>query len=164
MEPERLGADDPLTASERQFLIDSGLPANSFDLEVMAAARASLRRRADETRREASPELTVLQVACLLGCTAPQVVDAIASQEIYAFETEGELRVPEWQFPDGQQLAGLGPALRELGSAIHPYSVEGLLAEVPHEELDDMTAVAWLAEGRPPEPVVALVAAQSHGM
>lgn len=164
MDREPVGAEGPLSEAERQFLIDSGTPANSFDPERQAAARASLRRRADETRREASPELTTEQVAGLLGITAPQVLGLANRHELYAFATDDGLRFPEWQFPDGQRLPGLAQVLRELDVGMQPYSVEGLLADVPHEELDDKTVVEWLAAGGSLEPAISLAASSRYEM
>ena len=170
MEPEWVGADDPLTPAEKQFLIDSGMPADSFDPEVKAAARERLRARAEETRRNASPELTADQVASLLGCTASQVLDWVEGQYLYAYKSDGEtdgdhgLRFPEWQFPDGQRIPHLNLALSAFGARTrHPYTVEGFLAKVPHEELDDRTAVQWLLAGGDPEPVMQLGMSMARG-
>jgi excisionase family DNA binding protein len=163
MESRWFGADEPLTPAERQFLIDSGVPANSFDPDVKEEARARLRARAEETRRDASPELTAEQVASLLGCTPSTVLELARSKDLYSYDLGDGLRFPEWQFPDGQRLTRLGTVLRELSSGMHPHSVEGLLAVVPHEELDDMTAIAWLARGGGAlEPVVSLAISSSH--
>jgi hypothetical protein len=164
MGPDRVGSDEPLTPAERQFLLDAGEPADSFDPGRQEAARASLRRRAEETRRKAAPEFTADQVAGLLGCTEAQVLSWANDQELYSFVTDEGLRFPEWQFPDGKRLPGLRLVLRELGRDTHPYSVEGLLAVVPHEELDDMTAVAWLAGGGSIESVVSLAVSSSYDM
>ncbi|MCF6378160.1 hypothetical protein L2K70_11155 [Nocardioides KLBMP 9356] len=164
MDTERGDEHQPLTPAERQFLLDSGAPPDSFDPAAQARARASLRRRADETRRKASPELTLAQAAGLLGATEAQVTQWAAELDLYSRHTENGLSFPEWQFPHGQRLPGLRPVLRELGPRMHPHSVEGLLAEVPHEELDNLTAVEWLARGSPTEPVVCLAESSHYDM
>lgn len=164
MEREPKPGKEPLTPAERQFLLDSGVPADAFDPARQAEARESLRWRAEKTRRKASPELTAEQVVGLLGCGTSQVLDWVLDKHLYAYLNNDELRFPEWQFPDGQRLDGLQPVLTKLEASMHPYSVEGLLAEVRHEELDDMTAVEWLVAGGPTEPVVSLAAASQYDM
>lgn len=157
-------ADGHLTPAERQFLLDSGAPTDSFDPERQAQARASLRRRAEETRRLASAELTADQVASLLGCGRAQVLDWALDKHLYSYLDGDALRFPEWQFPDGQRLHGLRAVLRELSPEMHPCSVEGLLAHVRHEELDAMTAVEWLAGSRSVEAVVSLAVSSTYDM
>lgn len=150
-------ADEPLTVAERQFLIESGLQADSFDPVRVEEARASLRRRAEKTRQEAAPELTADQVASLLGCDVPQVLAWTESRDLFAYETEDGLRIPEWQFPHGQRLPGLRLALSPLTTnGWHPYSVEGFMSDVRHEELDDLTVVQWLAAGHDPDAALIL--------
>ncbi|SEB99425.1 hypothetical protein SAMN04489844_1469 [Nocardioides exalbidus] len=140
------------------------MPADSFDPDVKEAARARLRARAEETRRKASPELTARQVAGLLGCPVSRVIDWAGSEALYAFASEEGLRFPEWQFPDGQRVPYLDLVLPSFGAATrHPYTVEGFLADVPHEELDDLTAVQWLIRGGHPEPVVQLAMSVARG-
>lgn len=152
--------DEPLTSAERQFLIDSGAPADAFDPARQEAARNRLRARAEETRRKASLELDAEQVAGLLGCSTLEVLEWTADRDLYSFVTEQGLRFPEWQFPDGQRLGGMRLVLQELGSQIHPYSVEGFFADARHEELDGMTGVEWLASGGSLQRLVSL--AHSH--
>lgn len=164
MEQHSAGSDDPLTAAERQFLIESGVPPDSFDIVRHEAARASLRRRAEETRRNAAAALTIDQVAGLLSCTESQVLRWARDKDVYSYATAEGPRFPEWQFPANQRLLGLRPVLQGLGPEMHPYSVEGLLAVVPHEELDDMTVVAWLRRGGAVEPAVALVLDASYDL
>lgn len=168
MEPEPIGAHEPLTPAEKQFLIDSGVPANSWDPEVKEAARQRLRARAEETRRKASAELTVEQVASLLDCNISQVLAWVEGQDLYAY-TPGagkcdELRFPEWQFPDGQRVPRLALVLSSFGASTrHPHTVEAFLAKVPREELDDQTAVQWLIAGGDPEPVMRLGESMARG-
>jgi excisionase family DNA binding protein len=164
MDSERLGSDEPLTPAERQFLIDSGLPADSFEPDVKEEARARLRARAEQARRDASPELTVGEVASLLGCDESTVLSWERDSDLYAYDQGRGLRFPEWQFPDSQRLPTLGRVLRELGTQMHPYNVEALLSRVPHEELDDLTAVEWLATGGAVDPVVALAISSNYDM
>lgn len=153
-----------MTPAEREFLIASGSPADSFDPDRIAAARESMRRRAEKTRREASPELTTLQVSQLLGSSETQVLEWGRNHDLYSIQTDHGLRFPEWQFPDGQRLVAMRLVLQELGTGMHPHSVEGLLAKVPHEELDDMTVVEWLSNGRPVDEVVTFARSASYGM
>lgn len=160
----RAGAYEPLTPAERQFLIDSGVSPDAFDPARKEAARASLRRRAEETRRRASPELTADQVSRLLGCPRSRVLEWALSHDLYSIPGDDGPRFPEWQFPGGQRLPGMRAVLAELATTMHPYSVEGLLAVVPHEQLYDKTAVEWLAGGGSPEPVVSLAVSSAYGM
>ncbi len=83
-------------------------------------------------------------------------------QVLYAVGPGHNVRFPEWQFPDGQRLPKLQLVLRELSPGMHPYSVEGLLAEAPHEELDDMTAVEWLAGGGSVDPIVSIAVSTAY--
>lgn len=163
VDSQRAGGDGPLTPAERQFLFDSGLPSDAFDPVVKQAARERLRARAEETMRRASPALSAVQVAGLLNCAIEQVIGWSRSSDLYSYGKDGELRFPEWQFPDGQRIAELRVVLEELGRDMHPFSVEGLLAKVRHEELDEMTAVEWLVAGHPVEAVASLAKSHAHG-
>ena len=149
------GGYEVMTAAERQFLIDSGAPADSFDPARQAEARARLAEVAARTQAHAAPELNVAQVATLLGCSGSTVRRWARNGDLYALRREPGLRFPGWQFIGGKRLPGLRSVLAVLPESMHPLSVEGLMTS-PHEELDGRSPVEWLAAGRTVEPVEAM--------
>jgi excisionase family DNA binding protein len=159
MTARAVGGYEVMTAAERQFLIDSGAPADSFDPASQSEARARLAEVAARTQAQAAPELDVAQVASLLGCSTSTVRRLAHSGDLYALRRGRELRFPDWQFTDGQRLPGLRAVLAALPSSMHPLSVEGLMTS-PQEELDDRSPVEWLAAGCSVAPVEAI--ADSH--
>ena len=104
MTAQAVGGYEVMTAAERQFLIDSGAPADSFDPARQSEARARLAQVAARTRAQAAPELDVAQVATLLDCSPSTVRRWARSGDLYALRRGRELRFPNWQFPDGQRL------------------------------------------------------------
>ncbi len=144
-----------MTAAERQFLIDSGAPANSFDSDRQAEARARLAEVAARTQAQAAPEFDVAQVASLIGRSASTVRRWAHTGDLYAVRRGRKLRFPGWQFPGGGRLPGLRTVLASLPESMHPLSVEGLMTS-PQEELDDRSPVEWLAAGLAVEPVEAI--------
>lgn len=77
-----------MTPAERQFLLEAGGPPDAFDPARKEAARPSLRRLAEETRRRASVELTAEQVAGLLGCPTSLVLEWAESLDLYWYATD----------------------------------------------------------------------------
>jgi excisionase family DNA binding protein len=146
MTAESRGGFAVMTAGERQFLIDSGVPADSFNPDRQAVARASLAARAALTQAQAAPELDVAQVASLLGCSSSTVRRWARTGDLYAIRRSGRLQFPEWQFSDGKRLSGLRLVLAALPDLMHPLSVEGLMTS-PQEELDGRSPVDWPAAG-----------------
>lgn len=148
-----------MTAGEREFLLASGAPSESFDPEVQAAARASLEQRAKRTREEASPFLDTSAVASILNRPKPTIRRWAHSGDLYAVRVGHRLGYPGWQFPRSQRLHGLRDVLAVLPGSMHPLSVEGWMT-TPNEELDDLTPLAWMDEHHDLAPVLAL--ANSH--
>lgn len=74
---------------------------------------------------------------------------------------DGSWMYPVWQFDDrGTPKPALVHVWRELrGPAEHPHTDTwtcALWMRTPHLDLDDMTPVGWIEEGRPAEAVLAL--------
>lgn len=84
MTAQEVGGYQAMTAAERQFIIDSGAPADSFDPARQAEARARLATAAARTRAQAAPELDVAQVASLLACSPSTVRRLARSGSLYA--------------------------------------------------------------------------------
>lgn len=139
---------DTMTAGERQFLIDSGVPADSFDPEQQAVARAKLVSRAIATDAKSAPLLSTAQVAELLGRAPSNVRRSAGTHDLYAVHrgTGRELGFPSWQFVNDLPLRGLREVLAALPDSMHPLSVEGFMT-TPQEELEDRSPVEWLSTG-----------------
>lgn len=148
---------ETMTASEREFLIDSGAPTDSFDPNVQAHARARLAARAAETRSQASRLLPTSEVSALLNRAASNVRRSAGTGDLYAIPAAAgrEREFPAWQFVDRWPLRGLREVIAMLPAAMHPLSIEGFMTS-PQEELDGRTPVQWLSTGGEVEEVVAL--------
>lgn len=154
---DHLHDDDPLSDSERAFLIASGVPQDSFDPERHEQARQRLVMLARETAARAAPSLDVDQVAALLGWSREVVDTAVARRHLYVIDMDlaGEVGLPAWQFLHTRPLPGLGEVVAALPESLHPLSVEGFMT-TPQEDLDDRSPVDWLADGGAVAPVVRL--------
>lgn len=161
-----------MTGQERQFLIESDVPTDSFDSVTQALAHASLLARAEATSAAAAPVLSAAQAAELLGVNVRTVHRRARDRTLYAVPREkpgrrNALGFPAWQFVGGRGLPGLHAVLDQvlahgqgLGS-MHPLSLEGLMT-TPQEELDGRTPVEWLASGGDPQAVVSLVESAAY--
>lgn len=154
---------ETMTASERQFLLDSGAPADSFDPQAQAEARARLMSRAASTRASAAPLLPTSEVAAMLGRDPANVRRSASAGDLYAIANGSgrESDFPAWQFVDGKPLRGLRQVIARLPQAMHPLSVEGFMTS-PQEELDDTAPIQWLATGGDVEVVVRLAEAVAY--
>lgn len=87
-----------MTACERQSLLDAGAPVDSFDPDVQAAALASSRARAEATRHQASPELSVAEVAERLGCSPSTIRSWARRGDLYAVRRGRALIFPSGSY------------------------------------------------------------------
>jgi hypothetical protein len=134
---------EAMTAGERQFLLESGAPQDSFDPERQAAARAGLTARLRPVTGLSSTE-----AAALLGREASNVRRSVGTGDLYAIRrgTGRERVLPDWQFAGGQPLPGLRRVLAALPDDMHPLAVEAFML-TPHEELEAAAPATWLATG-----------------
>ena len=139
---------ETMTAGEREFLLSAGAPADSFDPERQALARAQLAARTTHAERRTDAGLSTGQVAERLGRAAPNVRRSVASRDLYAISggPQRELVFPKWQFVDDKPLRGLRQILAALPDTMHPLAVESFMLGT-HEELDDLAPATWLATG-----------------
>jgi len=154
---------ETMTAGEREFLVEAGLPADSFDPHTQALARARLAARAEATRAEAAPRLPTSKVAAMLGRDAANVRRSAGNGDLYAIASAPgrEREFPAWQFVDGRPLRGLREVIASLPERMHPLSVEGFMT-APQDELDGRTPVEWLATGGDVSAVVELAETEAH--
>lgn len=105
--------------------------------------------------------LTVNEVSQRLDVTSGRIRQRISARTLYALRSQGEWRLPAWQFDGDGVVPGLEdvlPALPEL----HPLSVLGFLSRHdPDLEIDGETVspLTWLASGGDPRPVAELASA-----
>lgn len=154
---------ETMTAGEREFLIEAGLPADSFDPRAQAQARARLAARASATRAASAPLLPTSQVAAMLNRDTANVRRSAGHGDLYAVPAAPgrEREFPAWQFVDRRPLRGLREVVATLPERMHPLSVEGFMTS-PQDELDGRTPVEWLATGGDVSVVVELAETEAH--
>lgn len=155
------GSSAPLTAGERAFLLShAGISEEDLSEQGRAATRLELAR--DRFALDAAAldgALSTSEVAALLGRAEANVRRSRLSGDLYA-PNPGDpagLRFPRWQFTSA---GGVVPGLRRIIPVFprdtHPLAVARFMTQ-PHEDLDGMSPVEWLAGDGPVDPVVALV-------
>lgn len=155
------GSSAPLTAGEREFLLThAGMSEEDLGEQGRVATRLALAR--DRFALDAAAlegALSTSAVAALLGRAEANVRRSRLSGDLYA-PNPGDpsgLRFPRWQFTSA---GGVVPGLRRIIPAFprdtHPLAVARFMTQ-PHEDLDGMSPVEWLAGDGPVDPVVALV-------
>ncbi len=153
---EVLATRDAMSAGERQFLLDSGAPPESFDAMTQARARVELATASVNAQTRATRGLTTAEAGERLGGRATaNVRRSAAAKDLYAYPRgpQRELLFPEWQFVDDKPLTGLRQVLGALPQSMHPVAMERWMTQ-PREELNDLSAVQWLAGGGSVEAVV----------
>lgn len=142
------------------MLAESGLSADgqqqvrgSWD----APAKASVAEVTNTLAAQllAGDRLTTREVAARIGVSPSTVTRRIERRELLAVrDSRGRLLLPAWQFTRAAALPGwheVAPAL----AGIDLRTVEAFL-EAEQDELDGLSALAWLSAGRDPQPVAAL--------
>ena len=160
-------ASEPLTASERAFLLEhTDLREEDLTEEARAAtstAVATEQLLADEAVQDRA--LSTGEVAKLLGRAEANVRRSRLRGDLYApgaGSANRPLRFPAWQFTEEGDVV---PDLRRVVSAFprffHPLSVERFMT-APHEALEGLSPVRWLTRGGDSEPVIGLVEELGH--
>ncbi len=154
------GSSAPLTAGERKFLLShAGMSEEDLSEQGRAAPRLELAR--DRFALDAAAlegALLTSEVAALLGRAEANVRRSRLSGDLYA-PNPGDpagLQFPRWQFTSA---GGAVPGLRRIIPAFpdtHPLVVARFMTQ-PHDDLDGMSPVEWLASDGPVDPVMALV-------
>jgi len=140
-------AESGLSTDGQQQVRDSwDAPAKASVAEVTGTLTAQLL---------AIDRLTTREVASRIGVSPSTVTRRVERHELLAIrDSRGRLLLPAWQFIDASPLPGweqVAPAL----VGVDLRTVEAFLA-VEQDELDGVSAIAWLSGGRDPQPVTAL--------
>lgn len=151
----------PLTDGEREFLLThAGMNEDDLSEQVSASTRLEIAR--DRLALDAAAlegALSTSEAAALLGRTEASVRRSRLSGDLYA-PNPGDpvgLRFPRWQFtPDGSVVPGLRRILPAFSRDTHPLTIRRFMTE-PHQDVDGMSPIEWLAGDGPVDPVVALV-------
>ncbi|MCI9889349.1 hypothetical protein JT358_12905 [Micrococcales bacterium 31B] len=166
---------DGLTASEAQYLMDSG----AFSVAQLAEAEARV-NRGDLARHEhltrigtVARSLTAAQAAERLGVDASRVRHRQRQGALYGFLVGRSRYYPTWQFVPGtpRALPHLAALLKALPEGWSPASVEGFMT-TPQPNLCEgdsfeggqlpQTPVAWLLGGGPVEPVLDMLSGMAY--
>ncbi|WP_425839924.1 hypothetical protein [Microbacterium sp. PA5] len=138
----------------KDWLIESGsMTEERFEAAVAEVERGAL--KVMELRsflKFVSDTLTLDEAAGVLDITEDEARQAVADRTLHAFEINGRLRFPQWQFdirePD-HRLRGLTDIVRSIPKDRDWLSVQGIMT-LPHEDLNTegrQTAVEWLRNG-----------------
>lgn len=157
-------APPPLAEAETSFLTTHGGVRD--DREALVRARVASRVRAVTVDGE---NMTVDQVAELLGVSASRVRHRIGEGSIYAYPSTRHgvaRRIPYWQFHDRLPIPHLASVLAELPDDYRPSETRDFVlnAEVDDPVRDTTTVplLEWLRDGGDPEPARELAAAQHY--
>lgn len=156
---EAVGASEPLTEGEQQFLIEHAEASrNDFTIEAQTLTTVEITtRQADADLRARSRVMTTSEVARFLGRAPSNVRRSLSAGNLYALgaSTPGRERLfPEWQFmQDGRTLPGLRAVLASLPDDYHPLDVEEFMVG-SQESLRGRSPAVWLAGGGTVETVV----------
>ncbi|MEV7825909.1 hypothetical protein [Microbacterium enclense] len=138
------------------FALSAGVPASAFTAQAEHANRAYLRASAEAEEAELSSWLTATDVACLLGTPTAAVNRLRRQGSLFAGRRRnGRYAYPTWQFdcPNRRPLPGLHAVLAVFAGDHDIVGVSALMTGT-WEQLDDLSAAAWLAQGRPIDAVL----------
>jgi excisionase family DNA binding protein len=107
-------------------------------------------------------DLTTRQAAGRLHVTPATVRRRIRARRLYAYRLGSGLRLPVWQFINGGVLPHLPEVLAAFPADTHPMTLHGFMT-TPSDELDNLAAVDWLAQGRSIEAVLFAATAVTMG-
>jgi len=154
----RTGAT-PLTAGEREFLLEHGGPG--IDAAVADTADDATGERAVEVVRAVGELIgstrSLAETARLLGVDRSRVSHRIAQGSLWAVPVGNTRRAPAWQFTsDGGLLTGLAEVVRAIPDGVDALTVEAFM-HAPQPEFDDRTAVEYLSRGGDPALVAGFI-------
>lgn len=149
-----------LSAAERDVLVEAGVPHK--DLEPLDPAEiVGLQSR--QVTDLASGSDGVDDVARRLGVSPSRIRHRIADGSLYGFRLGTRVRLPRWQFTDGERtdpLPHLRSVLKATPSGITPLEL-ALFMATPQPELalgdEPLTPRTWLLAGQVPDPVIEML-------
>lgn len=150
-----------LTAQEEVILAEHGGIVASLHADGRAVGRAMLRVSSSNLAEQTRTSMSVSQAAQLLHVDASRVRHRLRDRALYGFKIGAGLRLPMWQFHNGQPIPGLRAVLAALPADLHPLEVAGLMttADFDLTVADEPTSPRdWLTHGGDVDTVRELVA------
>ena len=142
----------PLSTGEVQFLRANAGPGAaavidnwSGEQERQARARSAVREFGDTL----SGSMSIKQAAALLEIDRSRVSRRITGKALWAFDINGNRRIPRWQFLGRRLLPGLDVIVPAIPRDATPAAVEAFV-KTPQSDFGDRTPIEHLAAGGDP--------------
>ncbi len=129
--------------------------------DARSVGRKSLRASSSNLAEQTRISMSVAQAALLLRVDQSRVRHRLRDRALYGFKIGAGLRLPLWQFDNGEPIPGLRAVLAALPADLHPLEVAGFMS-TPDPDLtvaDEPTSPRdWLTHGGGVDAVRGLVA------
>jgi len=150
-----------LTDEQEAILVGHGGIVDSRHGDAGSVGRTALRASSSNLAEQTRTSISVAQAAKLLHVDTSRVRHRLRDRALYRFKIGAGLRLPLWQFDNGDPIPGLRAVLATLPADLHPLEVARFMT-TPDSDLtvanEPSSPRDWLIHGGDIDAVRELVA------
>jgi hypothetical protein len=149
----------PLSATEMKFLSEhAGSGASAVIDEWTAGSERQVRARIalQQLSDAVAGSVSIKEAAAMLGIDRSRVSRRLSRNALWAFDLNGNRRIPRWQFVDNELLPGLSEIVPAIPRSANPTAIDAFMHN-PQPDFGNQTPIEHLAAGGDPTVVAAFL-------
>ncbi len=149
-----------LSTTEVDFLRANAGPGTAAVIDAWSASnerQARARIALQQLTGALSGSVSIKEAAMMLGVDRSRVSRRITAKALWAFDLQGNRRIPRWQFLGNELLPGLDVIVPAIARGTTP-AVLDVFMHTPQPDFDDRTPIEHLAAGGDPALVAGFIA------